>query len=324
MAVTINDIAAAAHVDASTVSRALRGDPRVKLETRNDICRLAEEMAYVPNRGARQLAGGRTGVISFCIGSLAFEYAPPAISVLDKELTEYGLMLTVLPENLTEKRFRYTLNLFEQHFCDGAVLFSPHAQPDDLPELLRLRERNFPIVCIDQWLKNYDFPAITNDAGRSIRELGRRMLRRGMNTALAFFPSRNTVSEARLEAAEAFLEEAGVPYVTELPEVAGMLEKFPGAVMGIFSDNPKVPGLVESFAGHPPSRCIGGMFDSWKFDAPKCFDTIFLCIQDIESTSKVAAEYIVRMLRGDKSIPPVTKIPPADIITPVCRNGGPG
>ena len=319
MAVTINDIAILAKVNASTVSRALRGDPKVRRETRELICRIAGELSYVPNRGARQLAGGKTGVIALLAGSLSFEYLPPAATALNKELTEYGYLLTVLPGSHARERFLQTLHLFEQRFCDAAVLFSPPVQQDNLPEFERLQKMNFPIVCIDQWLRNYPFPGITNDAEKSIALLGEKLLAHKINAAAVYFPLENTVSRFRRAQAEKFLQANNIPYVLHLEEIPQLLKNHPHCRFGIFANNPQLTELNAFLAADPPDLCVGGMFDSWHYAAPECFNAIYLCMQDAETAGSLAAEYIVRMLRGDDSVESLTLIPPKEIIIPFLR-----
>ena len=51
--VNIRDVAARAHVHASTVSRALRDDPRVRPETKAAVLAAANELGFVPDRAAR-------------------------------------------------------------------------------------------------------------------------------------------------------------------------------------------------------------------------------------------------------------------------------
>lgn len=316
MAVTILDIAAAANCNASTVSRALRDDPRITPERKKLIRQLAMDMNYIPNRIAKQLADGKTKLVLFVIGEFEFEHTAPIASALGHELEEFGYMLTIMPNSLREGKFHNVISLCEQRFCDAAVLFSPLAQPDDLPSFNRLLANKFPIVCVDQYLKNYPFPALTNDARLSINLLGQKMLDAGMNIGLTLFPNLNTTGEFRLNESEKFLDSLDIPHIRRLEELPELLKKYPDANLGIFADNPSIDGLNDIMIKHRHVRCIGGMFDSWKFNAPECFDTIFLCLQDVTTAGKLAAEYIVRMLRGDDSIEKVTMIPPASIITP--------
>ena len=319
MAVKISDIAAVANVNASTVSRALRGDERIQPSTREMICKLASEMGYFPNLGAQQLANGKTGVVVVTAGMLDYEYLEPSVHKIDQVLSRQRYILSVIPGSRSKERFIRTLRLFNQRFCDAAVLYSPPPQPDDLPELVQLQKKLFPLVCLDQWLDNYNIPAVSNDVNSSIQQLGEKFIRHKIDAAAVYFPAENTVSDARRKAAEEFLAARRIPFVTDLMELPELLKRHPGARFGIFSDNPSLPILDQLFAHHHPANCIGCMFDSWKFNAPACFDTIYLCIQDIEKASQIAGEYLLRMLNGDFDIAPLTLVPPKEICEPALR-----
>jgi DNA-binding LacI/PurR family transcriptional regulator len=66
---TIRDIAEAAGVTHGTVSRALRGDARVKPETLRRVKRIAAELDYRPNLAARHFQRGATGNIGILCDS---------------------------------------------------------------------------------------------------------------------------------------------------------------------------------------------------------------------------------------------------------------
>ena len=72
MSITIHDLARLAGLNPSTVSRALRNDPRVRTSTRERITSLAAEHGYIPNLNARNLADGKTRMIALLMGSLEF------------------------------------------------------------------------------------------------------------------------------------------------------------------------------------------------------------------------------------------------------------
>jgi DNA-binding LacI/PurR family transcriptional regulator len=61
--VSILDVARAAGVSASTVSRSLRGESNVARETRDRVLSAARELAYVPSPAASRLASGRTRTV---------------------------------------------------------------------------------------------------------------------------------------------------------------------------------------------------------------------------------------------------------------------
>src|SRR5262249_62041688 len=61
VAITQDDVARAARVAVSTVSRALTGDGRISRATRRRVERAAHRLGYAPNALARGLAGGGGG-----------------------------------------------------------------------------------------------------------------------------------------------------------------------------------------------------------------------------------------------------------------------
>jgi DNA-binding LacI/PurR family transcriptional regulator len=62
--VTIADVARAAGVSLTTVSRAVSGNGRLSDKTRQRVRAVATQMGYRPNPVARTLAGGKTGVVA--------------------------------------------------------------------------------------------------------------------------------------------------------------------------------------------------------------------------------------------------------------------
>jgi DNA-binding LacI/PurR family transcriptional regulator len=69
--ISIADIARVAGVSHTTVSRALRGNPLISIDTRERIQRLAQEMGYTPNAIAQSLQTRRTSTIGLVVTSIA-------------------------------------------------------------------------------------------------------------------------------------------------------------------------------------------------------------------------------------------------------------
>src|SRR5690625_5381679 len=74
---TIYSIASTVGVSPSTVSRAFSRPEMVKSELREKILTTARELGYAPNRAARGLATGRTGVIGMLVPDVANPFFPP-------------------------------------------------------------------------------------------------------------------------------------------------------------------------------------------------------------------------------------------------------
>ena len=68
--VTLKDVARAAGVSYSTVSRSLSGSPQIGRETRERILRLCDEMGYTKNYVARSMVMRRTELIGLVVPSI--------------------------------------------------------------------------------------------------------------------------------------------------------------------------------------------------------------------------------------------------------------
>ena len=93
--VSIEDVAAAAGVSTATVSRAVRGLPRVSPATREKILGIAEDLGYVASSSASGLATGRTRTIGVLAPFVSRWFFSKAIEGADRELhaRQYNLSL---------------------------------------------------------------------------------------------------------------------------------------------------------------------------------------------------------------------------------------
>jgi DNA-binding LacI/PurR family transcriptional regulator len=96
----LKTLAAQLGLDVSTVSRALRDDPRVKDDTRRAVQDLARSLDYRPNAAARALRGGKTGRVVLMLsppqGRLPDPILHDLLPVLERALRETGHGLSVV------------------------------------------------------------------------------------------------------------------------------------------------------------------------------------------------------------------------------------
>lgn len=93
---TILTISQRAGVAASTVSRALKGDPRISAERRAAILAIARAEGYAPNANARTLVTRRSGIVGFVMGDVHNPFYPEMLERLTARLTARGLRLMLL------------------------------------------------------------------------------------------------------------------------------------------------------------------------------------------------------------------------------------
>jgi LacI family transcriptional regulator, repressor for deo operon, udp, cdd, tsx, nupC, and nupG len=93
---TIHDVAQAAGVSTATVSRALRGLPRVSEPTRARVLRAAAQLHYVVSPTAASLASGKTRVVGVVVPYLARWYFAGLIRGAATVLREHGFHVLLL------------------------------------------------------------------------------------------------------------------------------------------------------------------------------------------------------------------------------------
>jgi len=89
--VTISQVADAAGVARSTVSRAFTRPDLIKPETTRHVLSVAKRLGYAPNRMARALSTGHTANIALVVPHLTNPFVPPLILGIQREadLSDY-------------------------------------------------------------------------------------------------------------------------------------------------------------------------------------------------------------------------------------------
>src|SRR5215213_157053 len=138
--VTSRDIAREVGVSQPTVSRALRGDPRVAPATAALVETAARRLGYVPIAAGRSLSTRRTGTAAIVVADITNPFYPELVDALHDDLGRAGYR-TVLLNERTDARGVDTL--MRAGVVDGAIVAT--ATLDDRTRTL-LREERAPIV----------------------------------------------------------------------------------------------------------------------------------------------------------------------------------
>ncbi len=202
--VTSRDVARAAGVHQSTVSRALRGDSGVSDSTRSMIEELAESLGYVPNRSASNLRGQRSRVIGVMVENLDNPFYHLLLSHIHREVAESGYSTVLLVDPLHRRAdFARLKNLLDTSL-DGLVVATA-ALDSDTPS--RLVEQGIPIVLAVRSVPGLDVDIVEPDNLAAGREAARHLIDLGHRSiAVIMGPSVVSTSASRLHG---ILEVAG-------------------------------------------------------------------------------------------------------------------
>jgi DNA-binding LacI/PurR family transcriptional regulator len=167
---TMRDIAAAASVSQSTVSRILSGAPtRVPIapETRERVVQAAQRLGYRPNPLARGLRGASTNLIGAVVRDFSDPFYAGAIEALVTESMAHGynVVLGHVHGRLDES-ISLTSVLEIRHTDAIIVLGDMQEQPQLLADL---RNLTVPVVALWQGTSPLAFPTADSDDRSGIR-----------------------------------------------------------------------------------------------------------------------------------------------------------
>ena len=97
--ISIRDIARAAGVSHTTVSRALRDSALISVEVRAQIQQLAREMGYTPNAVAQSLKAQQTHTIGLVVTTIADPFVGRVVRGIEAVAQEAGFSLLLSVSN---------------------------------------------------------------------------------------------------------------------------------------------------------------------------------------------------------------------------------
>ena len=121
--VTIKDVAKAAGVSYSTVSRALSGSPEISEETRKRILQLCKEMDYTTNTIARAMVMKSTKLLGLILTDISNPFMSELAYHIDRQARArgYNILLCNSSRNLEQERDLFELMIGRK--ADGVILF---------------------------------------------------------------------------------------------------------------------------------------------------------------------------------------------------------
>ncbi len=144
--VTSYDVARRAGVSQSTVSRALRDDPRVVEKTRLRIRALAKEMGYVPHVTARSLITRKSSTIGIVSGDLHNPSYPTLVNTLQDCFARNDYRVLLMSDR-TEGSLDKDILALRGGLVDGVVFISSRL---DSPMVSEIIDWKIPLVILNR------------------------------------------------------------------------------------------------------------------------------------------------------------------------------
>lgn len=164
--VTIKDVAKAAGVSYSTVSRALSGSPEISEDTRDRVLQVCKEMHYTANTVARSMVMKSTKLLGLILTGINNPFMAELAYHIDRQARArgYNIILCNSSRDLEQEREIFELMIGRQ--VDGVILFpsAPESYDSLRPYLPRLptvfvgenlREAQESYVSVDNFRGTY-------------------------------------------------------------------------------------------------------------------------------------------------------------------------
>lgn len=211
--VTMNDVAAAAGVAQSTVSRILNDTPlsvRVSPATRKRVLAIADELGYRPHPIARALRGAPTMLIGAIVRDITDWFFAATIEALSSKARDHGYAVVLAHAGAAaDEALRLTAVLEARH-CDAILVLGDFRGEARLVE--DLRNARVPVVGLWQGSeeRGRPFPIIGVDNHAGIRMALQHLVELGHERIAYVGADRLGDMEERRAAFLEYLDEIGV------------------------------------------------------------------------------------------------------------------
>lgn len=158
---TLSQVAKAAGVGTTTVSRVINGGDLVNPKTLAKVRRVIESMGYMPNQAARVLKGDRTKTIGLIIPSIADPFFSSCAEAAHAVARTHDSLLIVTTTQNDLKNEIENVRMLVRHRVDGLMIAAGNSRSKSLSQmLLRL---SMPVVAIDRPISHSNIPAVITD-----------------------------------------------------------------------------------------------------------------------------------------------------------------
>lgn len=300
MSVTLSTLAKECDVDISTVSRALRGDERVKLATRERIKETAKRLGYRPNLAARFLQSGKTKTVLFVIPSLMNPLENELAEYVSRNLNKNGYDLLVALYHNDSESHKRILDRLNQGVADAALVVANGDM--NIKELEQLVNKGFPILFIDRHIDNLPVPVVTNANHDSASELMNRCAKEGAEEFFILYTDNNPAGRSRMNGAIEQLGRLGKRFhLIDDKHAASQDVDVSHKNVAVFCNSQR--GIF-SFLEHNReklSQCTlyFAAYDNWEGNSSPA-EKAFICIQNFEKMAELAVRQILSLITGKK------------------------
>lgn len=328
--ITIQDVATAAGVSVSTVSRVLNDKVDVAPETFEKVQRVIEELGYTSSLAAKSMRSRKTNVIGLVLHDLEQSFCLNVVKGVNRAIEQMDYDLLVYTGGNSRDRSwavreRQYVSLLNGSITDGIIVVTPTAETFST---------HYPLVAVDPHLDSAEFPAViaTNHVGAQaameyLLGLGHRRI--------GFIGGRPDLQSAvrRLQGYQDSLRQANIPLDPDLIQIGDFTQEtgyrcaqkllaLPVRPTAIFAANDKsaigaIEAITEIGLKVPEDISVVG-FDNIE-EASFVNGGLTTVDQFISDMGRVAVEMLVKLIQNQPLENRLFRMPTKLIVRNTCR-----
>ncbi|PSL00430.1 LacI family transcriptional regulator [Haloactinopolyspora alba] len=204
---TIYSIAQELGISASTVSRAFTRPDLVRESVREQVLQTARRLGYQPNRSARGLATGRTGLVGVLVPDITNPFFPPLVRAIEQQAATHDSDVLLVDSGVNGTAESVLIGrLLSQ--VDGLILASPRARSATLKQAIA----GTPTVVVNRAVQG--LPTVVCDNTAALQQAGQHLVDAGhRRVALLCGPASAWAANRRARAVRTWASGADVELV---------------------------------------------------------------------------------------------------------------
>lgn len=213
---TIHDIARKLNITASTVSRALKDHPRISMETKKAVLKVAQKLNYQPNHIAAALRVGRSNIIGIIVPTADRSFFSSVVRGIEEiaNQSRYHVMICQTYDNY-EKEVA-TVEALLNARVDG-IIASHGKETLNFDHFRKVKERGIPLILFDRSNDELEVSHVVIDDYLGGYKATEHLIQQGCRRIAHFTNARKiSIYKERLRGYREALQNYGLPYSEEL------------------------------------------------------------------------------------------------------------
>ena len=300
MKTNLKQLARYCGVDASTVSRALKNDPRISDATIAKVHEAAAKHGYQPNIAARMLKEGSSRFIWMVVPALGTPVDWRIAERASFSSAKRGYDTAITVHHGSQEDFERIVQNMSAGLAAGAIINRRDIR--DITSVKTLIARGFPVVFVDVPVYSLDLGVVTTDHPAATIDLVGASLKAGARQFLFIFDRRrNRVEELRYDGAVQAISRQGLRglFVTEDTEWREHLIKDGTLAILGNSQEPIMAFYRANEALLAERDIVVACFDEWSGPIHP-FRECTVAVQDYDGMADAALEHLFALLENQQ------------------------